>query len=432
MLVVPGIWMVGLMAGRDPLRRTPLNLSLLILAVMVLVSLYATYDLAESFARLATMVLEFGLYFGIVRYGMTKRGWWTAFVLFLAVGLGVAGLGLISAPAPGKFGFLTALVSHVPLVRTSLLGADQSTNSNQVAGTILWTIPVLCVLSILVVRRFRAMRAAVGAVLALVLLALVLTTTVFVTGVFILMQSRSGYIGLAVGMFGLGFVVLWSRGKRFAALGTLVLALLLAVGFLALAPQAALQNGWGVGSSVSGSSMESFEGRLEVWSRALYGIQDFPFTGMGMDTFRRVVNVLYPLFTIGPDAETIHAHNEYLESALDLGIPGLIAFVALYLGSYAMLNASWRAVQSGTFYSERPTLDGLEQSLILGLGTGLLAHMIFGLTDATIFVARYDTLFWMLLGLIAGLYEQARSGELSQWRELFVRAPVPPPPETLG
>ena len=43
-------------------------------------------------------------------------------------------------------------------------------------------------------------------------------------------------------------------------------------------------------------SLNTLQGRLEVWSRAIYGIQDFPFTAMGMNTFRRIVHVLYRLF----------------------------------------------------------------------------------------------------------------------------------------
>ena len=76
MLIIPGVWIIGILARREPLRRTPLNPALLLLAVMVLVSLYATYDFAQSFLRLTMMVLEFGVYFAVVRSGTTNKGWW--------------------------------------------------------------------------------------------------------------------------------------------------------------------------------------------------------------------------------------------------------------------------------------------------------------------------------------------------------------------
>ena len=37
-----------------------------------------------------------------------------------------------------------------------------------------------------------------------------------------------------------------------------------------------------------------------------------------MNTFRHVVHLLYPLFTISPDIDFGHAHNEFLQAAIDL------------------------------------------------------------------------------------------------------------------
>ena len=71
--------------------------------------------------------------------------------------------------------------------------------------------------------------------------------------------------------------------------------------------------------------------RLEIWSRALYMLQDFPFTGIGMGAFRQVANLLYPFFLAGPDAEIPHAHNIFLQVGVDLGLPGLIAWLALLI-----------------------------------------------------------------------------------------------------
>ena len=65
---------------------------------------------------------------------------------------------------------------------------------------------------------------------------------------------------------------------------------------------------------------------------ALWGVGDFPFTGMGMGTFREVARLLYPL-NIDPSFNISDAHNQFLQAALDLGLPGLIAFVALWIGA---------------------------------------------------------------------------------------------------
>jgi putative inorganic carbon (HCO3(-)) transporter len=88
----------------------------------------------------------------------------------------------------------------------------------------------------------------------------------------------------------------------------------------------------------------TLEDRVEIWSRALYAIQDFPFTGCGLGAFRRVVPILYPFFTVPPDTDIAHAHNIFLQTALDLGIPGLVAYLAL-LGS--ALVVCWQVAVKG-------------------------------------------------------------------------------------
>ncbi len=404
MLVVPVLWLVGLVARHHPVRRTPLNLAILILAVMMLVSLYATYDMAQSFPRLATMVLELGLFFAIVRAGEHQRGWWLALAFFLAIGLGLSSLALVSAGFTAKFGAFAALIARLPTFRSSLLGSDGGLNPNLIAGSLLWVIPTLAAVAIEVARKRHALRARFGNPPTILGLVLLLGILGFMFGLFMLLQSRASYVGFGTMMLiGLtGWVI---QRKNWLGLGALTIVTLLA----GIVLFTSLVNGVGpadAGLADSGTSVETLEGRLEVWSRAIYAIQDFPFTGMGMDTFRRVVHVLYPLFLIGPEIETIHAHNEYLESALDLGIPGLVAFLALYLGAYTMLVASWRHTRAYPDSYSSLELAAWAPTLILGMGAGLVAHMVYGLFDTTIFIARYDILFWMLLGLIASLHKK--------------------------
>jgi len=43
-------------------------------------------------------------------------------------------------------------------------------------------------------------------------------------------------------------------------------------------------------------------------------------------------------------------------------------------------------------------------AMILGLGAGLAAHMVYGLLDAISLGAKPGFLWWWLLGLIASLY----------------------------
>jgi len=459
LLVVPGLWIVAWLAGREPLPRTPLNATLLLMFFMVLVSTWATYDVAISLPKISGMVLGMGVFFAVAREGERVRGWWLSLLAFLGIGLGIAVLGSLGTRwASSKISFLEPILARLPMLIKGLQGAESGFHPNEVAGALGWVLPVMMAVSValffspqppknggtrtqrvtlrerflrpkglrLANARFfapwksaRVLRMTCWqrkkqhrAVMLVVMTILCLVATFFVAAVFLLSQSRGGYIGLALTLSALILIALPRRWRWYSLIALVVLAIVL--GFLVPSRWEAVRT-WIAGSDLAADpalSLNSLEGRLEVWSRAIYGIQDFPFTGMGMNTFRRVVPVLYPLFLISPDTDIGHAHNEFLQAALDLGIPGLIAFIALYIGAFWMLADVWRATRHPPLNTERCEVpEGgslVTRSLALGLGGGLLAHLLYGLTDAVALGAKPGVLFWMLLGLIAGLHRQAQ------------------------
>ena len=140
--------------------------------------------------------------------------------------------------------------------------------------------------------------------------------------------------------------------------------------------------------------------RLEIWQRALYGISDFPLTGMGLGTFRQVGPLLYPLFLLPPTYDIAHAHNFFLQSALDFGIPGLVALLALYLLASGQGISLWRAAP---FAGSR--------AWALGLLAALAGQAVYSLADAVAMGSKTNLLFWFLLALIFGLTARpARNG----------------------
>ena len=134
-------------------------------------------------------------------------------------------------------------------------------------------------------------------------------------------------------------------------------------------------------------SSETLNGRFEIWSQAVYVIQDFPFTGMGINTFGHVMPVVYPLLTVGQSVN-LNAHNTYLQVALDLGIPGLIGFLGVQLGTFWMWRKIWNSIlsQKSPLISDPPfpLFNGsrlLAKTILLGMGGAMVAQIIFGLTE---------------------------------------------------
>lgn len=141
------------------------------------------------------------------------------------------------------------------------------------------------------------------------------------------------------------------------------------------------------------ASIGGLDGRLEVWSRAIFMLQDFPFTGIGMGTFKQVANAMYPFFLAGPNADVPHAHNLFLQIGADLGLPGLVAWLALLILSIA---SAWAIYSAGKREGNR---------WAAGLGAGLLcsqlALVVHGLLDAATWGTRPAVLVWVVWAVAA-------------------------------
>ena len=214
---------------------------------------------------------------------------------------------------------------------------------------------------------------------------LLLTTSIIVFGILILTQSRGAILALGAALMIL-IALRWRHGWL-----TIPISLLAVGGMIIL---------WGPNRLIdvigSGVSLEGLDGRLEVWSRAIYIIQDFPITGIGMGMFTNVADNLYPFFLNAPGSVT-HAHNLFLQVAVDLGIPGLITWLAT-LG--IMLTISFQLHRIGSLR---------EDQWAAGLGAGLLcsqlALIIHGLLDSVTWGAvRPVPIVWAIWGLTSAAW----------------------------
>jgi putative inorganic carbon (HCO3(-)) transporter len=414
LLAIPTLWICRKIARSRFIDRTPLDWPIALMGLTVLISLYATFDIAYSLPKVAGMVLGLGVYYAVVAGTPDRRAWILAGGGFLTAGIAVAALGLVGTRWIHKFALFEAVLALLPTRLTGLPGAAEGFHPNEVAGALLWVAPLACMLAAMAPLGARSIARSLGRVRGALLLCALMLTTAFLMGVLILTQSRGGWIAAALVLPACVLVLL--RGRlRLAATILLIGGVIAAAVWIALARPHVLDPLL-VGPQEDpgrGMSLENLSVRFEIWSRAIYGIQDFAFTGMGMNAFRRVVPVLYPLFSIDPTTDIGHAHNTFLQAALDLGIPGLIAYLAIHLSAFAMLISTWRR------RGRLPFPEPLSRALILGLGGGLAAHLIYGLTDAVALGAKPGVLWWMLLGLVASLY---RGPALRPARKEAVRA----------
>ena len=433
LLIVPGLFLLhwltnkvsqsGEAAKAQPAPRnlapilpsTPLNGPLLLMMVMVLVSLWASNDISFSLPKVSGLVLGLGAFFAVVRESEHPHGWLSGLLAFIGIGSAIATLGILgTSNFSNKFVLFIPITSRLPRIFTGLAGAQAGINSNEVAGALTWLLPVMIAICIglFFLRKVYPDNNAKSPkknyannfMSSLWVKILCLAVTGFLAAVFLVCQSRGAYFGLIITLIVAVLILLPPRWRTYC-LALMALVGIALVSFLATHQQ--VVGNWLANSNLvtsAGVSLDTFNGRLEVWSRAIYGIEDFPFTGMGMNIFRNAVQILYPLPNALSGIDIGHAHNEFLQAALDLGIPGLIAFIAVYINAFWMLGVIWRTNRINPNAAKQQSWA--TALLVLGMAGGLFGHLFYGMTDAVALGAKPGLLLWILLGLICGLYRR--------------------------
>jgi hypothetical protein len=138
--------------------------------------------------------------------------------------------------------------------------------------------------------------------------------------------------------------------------------------------------------------------------------KDMPFTGIGLNTFPLIQSEFYTGYLIGPEP---HAHNLFLQTALDLGLPGLIAFL-WFLAAWVSRVLKQIANISASGY----------RLLLIGVLAGVGSYLAHGFIDAMMLGAKPSFVIWVLLGIgAAAMPENApktKANRLSlYWSEQF-------------
>ena len=369
LIILPALWLLSWYVDGNPLPVTALNAQLALIACMVLVSVYATPDIAFSLGKITGVLLGIGVFFGLVRLLTTSRQVEIALVVFVLAGGALACIGVLGTNWIVKVGVLQSVIAHVPALIRGIPGQAEGFQPNAIAGALVMFIPLQFALA----RTSTGLRRIAYAVLFLMTAATVVLT-----------QSRGAWLALAATFF---FWMVWqsARSRKIAAALAIGGVVLIAVTYRPLTRFVMDHFGINLQSDVSG--------RLELWSRAIMAIEDFPFTGMGMNTFRRGVMVLYPTFLSSPESDVAHAHNHLLQAGVDLGIPGLIGYVSLWLGAGWLLVRCYRLSRTRT-----------QRWIGSGIAAGLLAYFLFQTTDAIALGAKVGIFFWIALALVVGLH----------------------------
>lgn len=394
-------WLLRWAIRREPWPLTPFNGAMLLFTLMVLIGFRVSLFPDLTIPKVASLILGLAVFRAIAFAAGSERSLSQALLLFFLIGLGILVIGVLGSEWGEKVSLLSRWAQKIPRLVPRLPESQaEAVHPNQLAGVLTLYLPVALSIGLgwRPSRRIWSVLAFIGSILFPLLVA----------GILILTQSRSGWMG---GIAGVALTLaLWGGAlprtswRKWVCWGILAIGIgAVLIGLIRIGPEG-LRNLWeepAIETPVG--PLNTLEFRKEVWRWAWMGIQDFPLTGCGLGTFRRIGRVLYPFnpATVSPDYDIAHAHNIFLQTALDLGLPGLVAYLALLMTALALC---WRVA----CLAPPPTPSGAAarggvRPLALGLAAGLVALHVYGLTDALALGSKPAVAFWYALGLVAAL-----------------------------
>jgi putative inorganic carbon (HCO3(-)) transporter len=122
-------------------------------------------------------------------------------------------------------------------------------------------------------------------------------------------------------------------------------------------------------------------------------VKDRPLFGWGYGNYRKFRDPYYQRY---PEADhSGHAHNSFLQIAVDSGLVGLTAFLAFFV---VLLRTGWQA-----YRLLPPTAEPL-RSFALGAWLSIIGFLIGGMTQHNFGDAEVVIVMWTVAGLIAKMY----------------------------
>lgn len=133
--------------------------------------------------------------------------------------------------------------------------------------------------------------------------------------------------------------------------------------------------------------------RIALWESTIAMILDNPLFGIGWGAYW-LVYPEYDFFLNNPAARIVHAHNMYLHIAAEIGIPGLLVFLAVIYGH------TKKAIDI-----LRQTNNRWVAGLMLGIMSAVLGLAVNGFTDYIMFNVQLSMLFWLLNAVIIAVWQ---------------------------
>lgn len=338
--------------------ETPVNVFLLVLLAMAGIGFGISTARDLAIFTIAPVLAGVTLFFYLADKTITPRDF-----LFITRGLALIGLAIalatpfktepVSTPLLGSLVFtIYALVPRLA----------NPANSNDVAGGL----AILAPFALAMILQNRWWRVLGGVAFAAMGFAI------------LLLDSRGALFALGLG------VSIWATLYRRWMLPLIPLGLiaLLALNQFLQGPSVSDYVYGKIGTPKGGTISE----RQEMWVQAVQMIRRAPILGIGLGAYPRIAPITPPYSPQDPGPVNNHTHNTFFQVALDTGVPGAVAFIALLFSSM--------------YFSMRAYRAGNERDVAIALLAATLVLIVHGLGDTVVWgTAKTGLIFWVLQSL---------------------------------
>jgi O-antigen ligase len=330
----------------------------------------------KTLASLLWLIPAIAVLLGTVKLGAFRASW-------IAWGLAVVTILSVAVGAMQLAGGMQSPWYFYDITNYGV-GVGFFSNANHEATLLVATVPFLAALYLSGTGKGRSTQHASGMLVILLGALMVLTVGVAING------SLAG-IGLAVPVVGASILMLLSRRRRLPGwMAGLLAVLALACIYIPF-------------SAPLGNNLTTTEVRSSPYSRytsfrnSIDAAQDYLPFGSGLGTFADI----YPRYE---DANAIertyvnHVHGDYIELALETGVPGLLVLMIFLLWWVVRVIAVWRA-EKPDYFARAATIAS----------AAILAHSV---VDYPLRTAAISALFAICVALMAEPRPRTRqSGE---------------------
>ena len=385
LFLVGGLWLIKQLEQKEnTLLKSPLNLPILIFFTTILISLFQTNSLYDSFNELALWGSYFLVYFIVISSIKDKR---CIYILLKIVILSasIAAIYCIFQFYGLDFTFWRKIGGRGSLFST--FG-----NPNYLAGHLAAVIPLVFVLFCLQKNKFKK--------IFLEFVIVILYTSLLMT------LCRGAWMGLfvsavvmlvAIYFFKRSELTFFRKNKGWL-ISLILILLVISIVYSTpnpLNPLGKISVTQRVAATIEegGSSMQT---RFLIWLSSVETIRQSPLWGEGIGTY----GLYYPSSQgailsqkryqkyIPSTNKSINAHNDYLHIGAEIGIIGLAAFLWMIFAFYKnILNGLLRAKNREKIF------------LLIGFIGGVTVLLIHASVSFPFHVIQNGILFWLILGL---------------------------------